>query len=349
MPSGPRLRDLLATGGAWCLHRSGMWRVHDRVARRGTVLAVFYHDVAAASPLPETQLFIARRHFEEHLQVLVERYDLIDLDALLAGAAPATPACFLSFDGCAASFLDVGRHIGGRGGRATFYLITGPILEGRPHWRLRWYAVCRGARGRTFDLELPDGALRLDLPTDAGAALQVARQAAARLAVTPEPGAVVERLAARAGVDLAAFDRAHRPLRPDEVRALAELPGISLGSHSHTHPGPGGLAPGVARLELARSRALLEGWSGRPVRHFAYPDGEPGALTPALLREAGYSTAAGCGAGRHTLRSPDEWPWRIPRLGVGDGPFWRLAGQLAGIDRAAEHLRAGAAALRHRG
>jgi peptidoglycan/xylan/chitin deacetylase (PgdA/CDA1 family) len=49
-----------------------------------------------------------------------------------------------------------------------------------------------------------------------------------------------------------------------------------------------------ARREIAESKAVIEGKLGRPIRHFAYPVGDPASAGPrefTLAREAGFTTA----------------------------------------------------------
>ncbi|MEQ8483700.1 MAG: polysaccharide deacetylase family protein [Pseudomonadales bacterium] len=79
-----------------------------------------------------------------------------------------------------------------------------------------------------------------------------------------------------------------------QLREIAALPGIAVGSHAHTHRSLGALSRDDAFIEARTSREILEDQLGRPVRCFAYPFGTTGDFdtgTDALLREAGYSLA----------------------------------------------------------
>lgn len=85
------------------------------------------------------------------------------------------------------------------------------------------------------------------------------------------------------------------PLTVAEVRALAETPGTEIGAHTAAHPI---LARGSVEqqsAQIARSKASLEEWIGRPVTAFAYPNGRPGqdysADTVALVKRSGFETA----------------------------------------------------------
>jgi peptidoglycan/xylan/chitin deacetylase (PgdA/CDA1 family) len=84
------------------------------------------------------------------------------------------------------------------------------------------------------------------------------------------------------------------PVSAAEVKILAD--GLfEIGGHTAAHPV---LARGdreQQRLEISRNKAALEGWSGRPVRAFAYPHGRPSVDytvdTVTLLGESGFDFA----------------------------------------------------------
>lgn len=60
--------------------------------------------------------------------------------------------------------------------------------------------------------------------------------------------------------------------------------GMSIESHGQHHIDFSALPIGVARTELANSKRIIAGWSGKPVDFFAYPAGR---FTPALGRLLG--------------------------------------------------------------
>lgn len=79
-----------------------------------------------------------------------------------------------------------------------------------------------------------------------------------------------------------------------QLREIAAMPGISIGSHAHTHRSLGGLSPEEVFSEAETSKKLIEDNVGVPVRSFAYPFGTTGdfdAGTDKLLADAGYSVA----------------------------------------------------------
>jgi peptidoglycan/xylan/chitin deacetylase (PgdA/CDA1 family) len=84
----------------------------------------------------------------------------------------------------------------------------------------------------------------------------------------------------------------------DELREMADA-GMTIGSHTVTHPYLNRLTPEELHHELFDSKAALEAGLGMPVRHFATPFG---ALSPAIesvARDAGYETVRGTYWGAH--------------------------------------------------
>jgi peptidoglycan/xylan/chitin deacetylase (PgdA/CDA1 family) len=85
-----------------------------------------------------------------------------------------------------------------------------------------------------------------------------------------------------------------RMLTWDQIRAMCRA-GISFGSHTMTHPVVSQLTEAQLESELAESKRLLEQRIASPIRHFAFPFGQPAdcgkAALPVLAR-LGYRSAA---------------------------------------------------------
>lgn len=103
------------------------------------------------------------------------------------------------------------------------------------------------------------------------------------------------------------------------LRQLADQPGISVGSHAHTHRSLGAMKPADARAEMETSRRILEDRLGRPVISFAYPFGTYGdfdSRTDRDLQESGYSIAFNS---VHGAIRPGLEPVSLPRVKVEGG------------------------------
>jgi peptidoglycan/xylan/chitin deacetylase (PgdA/CDA1 family) len=86
-----------------------------------------------------------------------------------------------------------------------------------------------------------------------------------------------------------------RPLTAVQLRRLAEQPGFEIGSHTVNHSDLGVMRhEAEVREEIAGDRGRLEDLTGRAVRLFAYPFGQPRHATPLarkVLEEAGFEWA----------------------------------------------------------
>ena len=78
-------------------------------------------------------------------------------------------------------------------------------------------------------------------------------------------------------------------LTRDQVRALSDA-GMDVESHGMDHVNMAKLTPEQQRAQFCGSRAILSLITGRPVRHFAYPNGDAPASQDALA-ECDYASA----------------------------------------------------------
>lgn len=141
-------------------------------------------------------------------------------------------------------------------------------------------------------------------------------------------------LAADAGVSL---------LAADELRRVAALPWIEIGSHTNTHLSLAAATEAEAHEELLSSRLALEELLGRPVTSVAYPFGHYSPGCPAAAERAGYRCAV-AGEGRGGWR-----PFELRREGIArwDGRA-SFALKSRGLGHALLRSRAGRLALRAR-
>ncbi|MCP5432741.1 MAG: glycosyltransferase [Alphaproteobacteria bacterium] len=120
----------------------------------------------------------------------------------------------------------------------------------------------------------------------------------------------------------AQWDAAYGPpaalMAPETVRALGGE-GALFGSHLATHRAADGLATRALAEELARSRAALGRWLGRPPLSLAAPFGLSDARLRQLARECGYKILFGA---RDGVASLEDDPLDLPRIEVrGDRPL----------------------------
>jgi peptidoglycan/xylan/chitin deacetylase (PgdA/CDA1 family) len=236
---------------------------------------------------------------ERHLAWLAPRYGLTTLstvvDALRSGdwsRVPPRPLVLTIDDGHAGNLalLDVLRR---HGAVPTIFLCSGVVATRRRFWFLG-----------------------VDAPT------------AHRLKHLPNPErlAVLER---EAGFREADEDDSADP----EALSAADLERLGavceFGAHTRFHPILPRCTDAEAEAEIAGSKADLEELLGRPVRHFAYPNGLYGERELDLVRRAGFGSARTADLG-WVGRGTD--PHRLPILSVADdASLTDLAAELTGL------------------
>lgn len=70
----------------------------------------------------------------------------------------------------------------------------------------------------------------------------------------------------------------------DEIKAMADA-GVEIGVHTQTYTDLGRISStNKLQQEILGARKELEGWTGRPVRYFAFPYGLPANLNPQAIQ-----------------------------------------------------------------
>ena len=96
-------------------------------------------------------------------------------------------------------------------------------------------------------------------------------------------------------------------MSPAQVKQLAER-GVTIGAHTVNHPILKVMSEEQQLQEISESKQQLESWLGKPVQHFAYPNGVEGVdfddVTLKLVQEAGFSSAVITNWGVSTSQTP---------------------------------------------
>jgi hypothetical protein len=113
----------------------------------------------------------------------------------------------------------------------------------------------------------------------------------------------------------------HRPLIPEEVRALSSNL-IEFGSHALTHPSLPLLTADEKAREINEGRQRCSDLTGVLTRSFAYPYGDLDAESRQLVETAGFDCA--CRADGWFVRARAD-PFALPRIHVGNWSSDKLA------------------------
>ena len=252
-------------------------------------------------------------------------FDLVTMDEAMArlGEGGARFAALTADDGyrdAVAHALPVLRR---HGAPLTLYATTGFADRTAPLWWLELEEAIRRADSVEAEIDGRVAAWPTRSPGDKAAAFA---RLYGKLRAGPEERlrATIGALARRHGVDGAEL-AGQLCLDWEGLRAAAADPLVTIGAHTLTHPMLAKHPEAVVRAELAQAKARLEAELGRPVRHVAYPVGDPASAGPRefrLAREAGYVSGV---TTRPGLLYPAHaaHPTALPRVSL-NGLFQRV-------------------------
>lgn len=302
---------------------TGVDRWGRRLAQgKGAILTL--HHVRPPTPggfRPNGLLEITPEFLDRALTLIrAEGYDIVSLDEALARLADPEPGRFfvaLTFDDGYRDNLDHAWPVLAKHQAPwTLYVVRGFAERTARLWWLELEEAIRALP--RLSLDLPDG--RFDAPAGTDAEKQRAfDQLYWRLRNGPEAIllAAISDLGRQVGVDPAGL--VERECLPTEtLRSLAGAPGVTIGAHTLSHPMLAKHPEEAARREIVESKAWLEKALEMPIRHFAYPVGDPGSAGPrefALAKEAGFASAVTTRPG-HLFAEHAEHLHALPRVSL---------------------------------
>lgn len=139
----------------------------------------------------------------------------------------------------------------------------------------------------------------------------------------PERDEIIAELTEKTGTG--PFDPKTLYLSRSALTALSRKKGVTIGSHTETHPNLMLLPDEKVEYELRESQALLESLVGYPVRHLSYPNGMADKRIWKIAELCGYKTACmtkdGSPSNRYGLR----------RVNIGWGSFAEFSVRMSGM------------------
>jgi peptidoglycan/xylan/chitin deacetylase (PgdA/CDA1 family) len=292
-----RLRSAASPAMKSVLFRAGTYAALRRMMPSRNVAILRYHAVcdergyAYAAP----GICITPEGFEAHVRYLSRHYAVRSLpevvERLRAGEPLPANCVAITFDDGYADNLPAARVLARYGATATFYITAGCMHGGEPFWPAEIRPLVAAMRGPRLQIEASPVSLDLPLGSEAERTAAV-RQLTRAFKSNVIPVREALRQALRTAAGHPAMPRVM--LNWDEVREMHEI-GMTIGSHTMTHPNLPSAGPVAARHELAQSRARLEQEIQAPVTMFSYPNGGADryltADVQAAVRESGYAAA----------------------------------------------------------
>jgi peptidoglycan/xylan/chitin deacetylase (PgdA/CDA1 family) len=289
-------------------------------AREGPLI-VLYHRVIE----PEGDAMgvcVSPGNFARQLEVLKATRDVVPLTEIVGDVPPRAAAVTLD-DGYHDNLEHAAPALAAVGIPATLFVATGPVAGGEGFWwdeleRLLRTAPREAEPSLTLELAGQRRTFRVGSEPERRSArlhLFAWLQPLAPPEIRSALSAVRGWAGARADGGAPEVDRA---MTPEELRAFAGTPGVTIGAHTRSHRSLRHADAAAQEAEIAGSRDDLVAWLGLTPTSFSYPFGVPGAhlddAVVARVRDAGFSLGVTTTPGQ--VSRADRF--RLPRCVVPD-------------------------------
>jgi peptidoglycan/xylan/chitin deacetylase (PgdA/CDA1 family) len=278
------------------LHVGGYAALRRILPSRGLAI-LRYHAICGAEgyAYADPQICVTPENFEAHVVYLTRSYHVMPLDKavqrLRDGQPLPTNAVAITFDDGYADNLAAARILARHGATGTFYITAGCLADGQPFWPVELRYLVRALLPTSLTLQAGSIRVELDCASDAG------RHAAVRTLTKTfkaHPIPVREELLQQLRAHAGELPVPRVMLTWDEVREMHAL-GMTIGSHTLTHPNLPNAGVDAAARELTASKVRLERELGVDVTMFSYPNGGAERYLTAeiqqAVRDAGYAAA----------------------------------------------------------
>lgn len=316
------IKNLLAHG----LYFSGLLHLYKRLRLRGKAVVLMYHRVLPAedraASFSNDAIIVEPATFDRHLRWLRRHFRLVGVDelsrALRDGGRMDDYPCLITFDD---GWEDNYRHayplLKKHAAPAVIFLPVDYIGTGRLFWQERMGELLFRLYQRRGELSaetLNQFGLTEIATLPASAARAAIKRLVNRHKARPysEIDAQLEELQQLTGDGGAAGAAPDRYFDWEAARTLQQ-DGIDLGSHASSHRILPRLSVEEVRAEVSDSKARLEKELGRPVRSFAYPNGDYDDAVAAAVRDAGFDLAFTTERG---TVAPGDPPFRVRRVNI---------------------------------
>ena len=236
-------------------------------------VALYHHISDAPSPFyDDINVSIAPAEFERHLRYFQRNYDIVSLSEILAGNLPKRPL-LLTFDDAYKSVFEVAAPLLSRMGVPALFLVSSGHVDGK--MLMNDHVLCYLSRSIGL-AKLESG---------------ITGNRAVCSSVNELIANVVANLDYSAQARLAALLTEKFAIGPKVLDDLRDLyitheqvgqlhaHGIEVGNHTYSHVFCRHLGPADEELEILQAQLSLQEWTGKNVRAFSIPYGDPIDLT----------------------------------------------------------------------
>ncbi|NOT45010.1 MAG: polysaccharide deacetylase family protein [Acidobacteria bacterium] len=313
------LRSQAAPAAKTALLRLGGYAACRTLFPSRKIAILRYHAVCDpwGNPYAHPGICVSPAAFESHVRYLAGHYAVLPLpeivDRVRGGRPLPANTVAITFDDGYADNLDAARTLHRHGLSATFYITAGCLAGGQPFWPAEIRTLLRAVPGPVLTLSTGGTPVRIPLGTP-----EERRTAVRTVTKLLKGNPIPVREALRDQLREAAGDvqEPEYMLRWDELAEMHAL-GMTIGSHTLTHPNLPNAGVEAARQELTESKARLERELGAPVTMFSYPNGGADRyMTPAIaqvVRDTGYAAAT---TSRNAFATPASDLYALERVQV---------------------------------
>ena len=291
------LRSRTAPAAKTALLRLGGYAAVRRLLPSHQVAILRYHAICGEEGFSyaDPAICISPRAFEEHVRYLAANYAVLPLpvvaERLRQQQSLPRNCVAITFDDGYADNLAAARTLSRHGLTATFYITAACMAGEQPFWPAELRELVAATKADA--IELSTGSERIAIPLRSATDR---RKAVGTLTRLFKANSIPTRERLREQLRQAAGSAAVTSpmLRWDDIREMHRL-GMTIGSHTLTHPNLPNAGAADAARELAGSKARLQSELDAEVTMFSYPNGGAERYMTKeiarLVREAGFAAA----------------------------------------------------------
>ena len=313
-------------------------------------MILYYHRVIDFSKVPFSrssfyfeEIGVPVEVFEKQMRYLAKNHNIVSLEELAralndGGRIPPNAVVVTFDDGYEDNYVYAYPILHKYNIPATIFVIAGYVRSGRILWWDKLREVIDRANSNVFrKIDLPEGIypqpirrelFRLKLSTQEDKKSAYRKLTSLMKNFDPEQCSVmVDDLAQRIGYRMEDLPSKYSLLSWGQVNETME-DGISIGSHTVTHPDLTVCPYEKLKEEIEASKKLIEEMIGQPVSLFAYPSGRFNDLAKQITKGSDYIMACST---EDTLLNTDKDLFELKRVGVDN---LRFKNPLGGFSKA---------------
>lgn len=283
------------------------------------VVVLMYHELAEDSDDIEAWTIVRKPDFVRQMEYLKTHFEVVSLEQAISfkgkRADSEKPLAVVTFDdGYAGNKKVLLPIVNSLGLPVSIFVATGATISQELYWYDRIIAAVQTKREITLDLRQQKlSCYNINKYSGAANWAEIDRLLSDMKKLQPlERDNAVE--AAQKKLDYKNDTKCGMGhLTEQDIKEMAACSYITFGAHTHCHSMLPQLTPGAISETIMKSRGLLEKWTGKEIKYFAYPSGAYDQKVMDVLKKNGFE----CSLTTRCKPWDSEPLLEIPRIGVG--------------------------------